>query len=75
MAQPVTTKEQLLRQLQLGLVPATENREILLELGFQPLYPQAADGYHEHLWGRPVSIERRSRGCLQMAIQRAYLAG
>ena len=73
MAQPVQTKEQVLHQLRLGLVPATENRDILVELGFEPLYRHIADGYHEHLWGRHVAAGQTGEGLYQLAIERAYL--
>lgn len=72
MAYTVQTQEQLEHQLRLGIVPATDNRTLLLDMGFQPLYPHVRDGYHENLWGRQVDVEAGAGG-RRRAIQRAYL--
>lgn len=72
MARILDTQEQIERQLRMGLVPETDNRSLLCEMGFQPLYPHIEDGYHEKLWGRQVETTG-SRGGRHLAIQRAYL--
>ena len=72
MARTLETQEQIERQLRMGLVPETDNRTLLCEMGFEPLYPQTHDGYHEHLWGRQIETTG-SRGGRRLAIQRAYL--
>src|SRR5579875_529155 len=57
MARTVSTKEQIERELRLGLIPAADNAAVLREMGFEPLYPHVRDGYHEKLWGRQIEAE------------------
>jgi hypothetical protein len=72
MARILETKEQIERQLRLGIVPETDNRSLLCDMGFQPLYPHVQDGYHENLWGRQVETTASGSG-RRRAVQRAYL--
>jgi|GEM_PF-2382155 hypothetical protein len=72
MARTVSTKEQIERELRLGLIPAADNAAVLREMGFEPLYPHVRDGYHEKLWGRQIEAES-GRGGKRRAIQRAVL--
>jgi hypothetical protein len=61
-------------QLHLHCVP-TDNREALLALGFQPMYPRATKGDESRLWSR--SIESGCGSSLsngrRLVMQRAYL--
>ena len=60
--------------VRLHCVP-TDNREALLALGFQPMYPQASKGHESRLWSR--SIESGCGSSLSngrsLVMQRAYL--
>jgi hypothetical protein len=48
------TREEIERlAMRLPCVP-TDNRDALLELGFERMYPQAASGYESRLWSRSV---------------------
>jgi hypothetical protein len=51
----VHTRPEIERQLRQRIVPCTDNREALVELGFMPAYPQLAhDVYYGALWTRTV---------------------
>ena len=69
------TAEDIARRLRLGVVPETDNRDALLELGFRRAYPQVKDDYHSRLWSRAVPSDRpSSAGHMQLVIQLAYLS-
>ena len=61
--------------LRLHCVP-TDNRDALISLGFEPMYPQIASRYDSHLWARVVESNGsagRSKG-RKLVVQRAYLS-
>lgn len=60
--------------LRLHCVP-TDNRDALLALGFERMYPQAASGYESHLWVRSVDSGYASSLCggRKLVMQRAFL--
>ena len=64
--------EQALRRLY--CVP-TDNRDALVALGFQRIYPQVASGCDSHLWARSVASGYGSPLCNagKFVIQRAFL--
>jgi hypothetical protein len=54
----------------------TDNRDALLALGFERMYPQVGTGYYSHLWVRSIDAGdhiRPASGRRQMVVQRAYL--
>jgi hypothetical protein len=53
----------------------TDNRDALLALGFQPMYPQATTGYERHLWVRSIDSGHGSslRNGRKFVLQRAFL--
>lgn len=61
--------------LRLHCVP-TDNRDALISLGFEPMYPQIASGYDSHLWGRVVDTESSAgiSNHRKLVVQRAYLS-
>ncbi len=60
--------------VRLHCVP-TDNREALLALGFQPMYPNVARGHKSRLWVRSIDSSCGSslRNGRKLAIQRAFL--
>jgi hypothetical protein len=54
----------------------TDNRDALIALGFQRMYPQAASGYDSHLWMRSVDSGHNG-GAIglgrKLIVQRAFL--
>lgn len=57
-----------------GEIPVTSNREALIELGFEPAYPQIRQGYEATVWERAVGLDRRSSGGARLlARERAIL--
>jgi len=74
MAAIVHTTEAIQTLLRRGLTPVTDNRDALLELGFERAYPQIKRGYEATLWERSIDLEHRSRdGYRLLARQRAIL--
>jgi hypothetical protein len=74
MAATVHTIDAIQTLLRRGLMPVTDNRDALLELGFERTYPQVASGYEATLWERSIELDQRSRGGYRMlARQRAVL--
>jgi hypothetical protein len=70
----VHTTEAIQSLLRRGLTPITDNREALLELGFERAYPQVARGYEAALWERSIEFGRSSRdGRRVRACERAVL--
>ncbi len=77
----IHTRAEIERQLRLRLVPCTDNRDALIELGFTPAYPQLArDAYYGALWMRAIdahkdsTAERRS-DAKTLVIERAFQVG
>jgi hypothetical protein len=69
------SQEEIERALpRLPCVP-TDNRDALLTLGFQRMYPQVLSGYDSHLWSRAVNSGHGSSSCngRKLIVQRAYL--
>lgn len=59
-----------------GLAPITDNRDALLELGFERSYPQVTKGHESTVWERTIDHGyRNSAGGVRrvMARQRAFL--
>ena len=57
----VHTRPEIERQLRQRLVPRTDNREALIELGFSPAYPHLArDRYYGAIWTRAIDTDRDS---------------
>jgi hypothetical protein len=73
---PFHSREQIETALvRLHCVP-TDNRQALLALGFQPIYPQVTKGYTSRLWGRSIDSgygSSLSNG-RKLVIRRAFLA-
>ncbi len=70
----VHTTEAIVSLLQRGLTPITDNREALLELGFERAYPQISRGYEAAVWERSIEFGRSSRdGRRVRACERALL--
>ncbi len=58
-----------------GKIPVTTNREALIELGFEPAYPQVRQGYESTIWERAIEMDRRSSGGSRLlARERAILS-
>jgi hypothetical protein len=69
------TREEIERLAsRLPCVP-TDNREALLALGFERMYPQAASGYDSHLWMRSVDAGDSAVIGKRRIVQRAFLDG
>jgi hypothetical protein len=69
------SREEIERALvRLHCVP-TDNREALLALGFEPMYPQVKKGYESHLWMRSIDSGRGSSlsNIRKLVVQRAFL--
>lgn len=59
--------------LRRGLSPLTDNRDVLLSLGFERAYPQVPKGYESTIWERSIEHHRRADGLRLLARERAYL--
>jgi hypothetical protein len=71
------TREEIERlAFRLPCVP-TDNRDALIELGFERMYPQTASGYESHLWVRSVDSGKPGSMCngRKLILQRAFLDG
>ena len=74
MATVVHTAEAIRTLLRRGLTPVTDNRDALIELGFERAYPQIKRGYEALFWERSVELDSRSRdGYRILARERAIL--
>jgi hypothetical protein len=62
--------EMLLRR---GLSPITDNRDVLIGLGFERAYPQVRTGRDSTIWERAIEHHRTPDGHRTLARQRAYL--
>ena len=61
--------------LRRGLTPTTDNREALIDLGFERAYPQYRAGYESTIWERSIVLEIRARtGERMLGRQRAFLS-
>ena len=72
----VRRKEDIEMLLARGLAPITDNRDALLELGFERSYPQVSRGHESTVWERSIDRGYRStsRGLRRvLARQRAFL--
>jgi hypothetical protein len=61
--------------VRLPCVP-TDNRDALVALGFERMYPQTTSGYDSHLWVRSVDSgcsTGLSRSGRKFVVQRAFL--
>ncbi len=57
-----------------GTTPVTDNRDALLELGFERAYPQIAKGFDATIWERSVELPGRSSdGLRRLARERVIL--
>lgn len=65
--------EEFAALLRRGMSPVTDNRNILLALGFERAYPQVSRGYESTIWERSVEHHRRPDGLRVLARERAYL--
>ncbi len=66
------TREEIERlAFRLPCVP-TDNRDALIALGFERMYPHAASGYDSHLWMRSVDSGYNA-GARRLIVQRAFL--
>jgi hypothetical protein len=69
----VHVAEELVAQLRRGMSPVTDNRDVLLALGFERAYPQVRHGYDSTIWERSIEHHRRPDGLRVLARERAYL--
>jgi hypothetical protein len=54
----------------------TDNRDALLSLGFERMYPQVASGYESHLWARSIDSDYNAgtmKKGRKLVMQRAFL--
>lgn len=60
--------------LRRGLTPTTDNRDALIDLGFERAYPQFRAGYESTIWERSIVLEVRApNGDRMLGRQRAFL--
>jgi len=72
----VHTPEEIITMLDRGLAPITDNRNALIDLGFEPAQPKATRSHFAALWERTLNLGYRvtDRGYRQVSIrQRAFL--
>ena len=69
----VRVAEELVALLRRGMSPVTDDRDILLALGFERAYPQVTNGYESTIWERSIEHHRRPDGLRVLARERAYL--
>jgi hypothetical protein len=69
----VHVAEEVVALLRRGASPATDNRNVLLALGFERAYPQVPQGYESTIWERSIEHHRRPDGLRVLARERAYL--
>jgi hypothetical protein len=65
----------LVALLSRGLSPITDNRNALLELGFERAYPHIRGGYESTVWERSIERRRKHDGYRVLVRERAYLIG
>jgi hypothetical protein len=73
MAATVHFVEDVAMLLRHGLSPVTDNRDALLELGFERAYPGVHRGYESTIWERSIERYRRHDGYRILARERAFL--
>ncbi len=70
----VHSAEAIQTLLRRGLTPITDNRDALVELGFERAFPQIARGQDAKVWERSIELDRRSRDGYRMRVrERAVL--
>ena len=70
------TIEEIDRAARILMCVPTDNRDALIALGFERMYPQCASGYESHLWVRAIDAGGRydaTTGRKKLVMQRAYL--
>ncbi|HTJ28285.1 MAG TPA: hypothetical protein VMA36_19155 [Candidatus Limnocylindria bacterium] len=65
--------QDVVASLRRGMSPVTDNRNVLLSLGFERAYPQVSAGYDSTIWERSVAQKRRADGLRVLARERAFL--
>jgi hypothetical protein len=65
--------EEVIALLRRGMSPVTDNRNVLLALGFERAYPHVPKGYESTIWERSIEHRRRPDGLRVVARERAYL--
>jgi hypothetical protein len=65
--------DELVALLRRGMSPVTDDRNVLLSLGFERAYPQVPEGYESTIWERSIEHHRRPDGLRVLARERAYL--
>jgi hypothetical protein len=65
--------EEVLALLRRGMNPVTDNRNVLLALGFERAYSQVPKGCESTNWERSIEHHRRADGLRVLARERAYL--
>jgi hypothetical protein len=64
----------ILAMLHRGLTPITDNRDALIDLGFERAYPQLRSGYDSKIWERSVAVGAAPPdGIRRMVRERAFL--
>jgi len=69
----VHVAEELVALLRRGMSPVTDDRDVLVGLGFERAYPQVREGYESTIWERSIEHHRRPDGLRVLARERAYL--
>jgi hypothetical protein len=69
----VHAAEGVIALLRRGMSPVTDDREVLLSLGFERAYPQMKTGYESTIWERSIEHHRQPDGLRVLARERAYL--
>jgi hypothetical protein len=58
-----------------GLAPITDNRDAVVDLGFDRAYPEIRRGYESTIWERSVERLREPDGRRTATRERLYLVG
>jgi hypothetical protein len=69
----VHVADDLVALLRRGMSPVTDNRDVLLALGFERAYPYVPNGYEATIWERSIEHHHRPDGLRVLARERAYL--
>jgi len=70
----VHSTEEIQALLRRGLTPITDNRDGLIELGFEPVAPEAAGSRADSVWERSADHPGRAASGMRMLVrQRAVL--
>lgn len=69
-------REEIERRLRLRLIPETDRRDALIELGFTRVYPQLAQGpYYRAMWTRAIEATATGSGHRTLALARISRGG